>query len=220
MNPSGPPEYDVTRIYNPLTNSWSSGPSMPTRRYSTDSGVIQGGGRTELYVVGGYDGYSGLSTAERYIPSLNTWESVASLSEPRGHEIMTAVVGNNLYAIGGFNNGTTYYATNEMYDRTANAWVPKAPLPFTLQAGLTTVWDGKIYIFGGNNTGGYSDKTLVYDPSTNSWATETDIPQHRMYTDAATFGEYSYLIGGVPGGSPVIDVYDHVYHTWSTASNY
>ena len=70
QNPSGPPNYNMMRIYDPATNSWSSGPSMATRRYLPDSEVIQGGGRTELYVVGGYSGYSGLSTVERYVPSL------------------------------------------------------------------------------------------------------------------------------------------------------
>jgi len=219
-NPHGPPMYNKMRIYDPATNSWSDGPPMPTRRYCPGAGVIEWNGRKELYVVGGYSGYGGLSTVERYIPSQGIWESAASISGSRGHFIMTAVVNNNLYAMGGFYNWNDYYNTNEMYDRQNNVWVPKASLPRPMQGGLPAVWNGKIYIFGGNNAGGMLTNTLIYDPASNVWSEGVAMPRHRWLTIAVVFGDYIYLIGDATGGSKIIDVYDPADDLWSTISDY
>jgi len=72
QNPSGPPNYNKMRIYDPVSNLWSDGPSMSTRRYCPGSGVVEGPDGPELYVVGGYSGYAGLSTVERYKPAIGT----------------------------------------------------------------------------------------------------------------------------------------------------
>jgi len=122
INPSGP-VYDKMRIYDPVSDSWSDGPSMSTRRVNPGSGVIEGPIGPELYVVGGYSGSAGLASVERYTPSSGIWETVAPLGEPRGNAIMTAVVNNNLYAIGGHYNWDQHYATNEMYDRANDLWI-------------------------------------------------------------------------------------------------
>jgi N-acetylneuraminic acid mutarotase len=216
---SGPPMYNKMRIYNPATNSWSDGPPMPTRRYCPGAGVIEWSGRKELYVVGGYSGYGGLSTVERYIPSQGIWESAEPLSERRGHFVMTAVVNNNLYAMGGFYNWTEFYSTNEMYDRQNNVWVLKALLPRPMQGGLPAVWNGKIYIFGGSNADGPLTNTLIYDPVIDTWSEGTAMPRPRLGTRAVTFGDYIYLIGG-NWDSKIIDVYDPANDLWSTINDY
>jgi N-acetylneuraminic acid mutarotase len=217
---SGPPMYNKMRIYNPTTNSWSEGPAMPTRRYCPGAGVIEWSGREELYVVGGYSGFAGLSTVERYIPSQGIWESVASVTNPRGHCIMTAVVNNNLYALGGFYNNGICYNTNEMYDRQNNVWVQKAPLPRPMQGGLTAVSNDKIYIFGGHDGSVWLTNTIIYNTLTNTWSEGTDMPLQRFGTRAVVFGDYIYLIGDATGGSKIIDVYDPANDLWSTISDY
>jgi N-acetylneuraminic acid mutarotase len=220
QGPDGPPAYNKMRIYNPATNSWSEGPPMPTRRYLPGAGVIEWNGHEELYVVGGYSCYAGLSTVERYIPSQGIWESVASVAEPRGHGIMTAVVNNDLYAMGGFYNNGICYATNQMYDRQNNVWIQKAPLPRAMQIGLPAVWGGKIYIFGGNDGSRSLTNTIIYDPTGNSWSEGATMPRYRGFTRAAALGNYIYLIGGAEGGSKIIDVYDPINNSWSTISDY
>ena len=215
QNPPGPPNYNKMRVYTPDTGTWSDGLSMPTRRYWPGAGVIEGpSGEEELYVVGGYSGYAGLSTVERYAPSVGSWETAAPVSNPRGHGIMTAVVDNDLYAIGGFYNNNLHYTTNEMYDRDANIWVPKAPItkdgqPFPMQAGATAVWDHKIFIFGGAGGSGAPSTTLIYDTTNDTWSSGQDIPLPRTFGGAWTFGDYIYLLGGA-GGSKAIEVYDPI----------
>ncbi|MFC1574262.1 DUF5050 domain-containing protein, partial [Candidatus Latescibacterota bacterium] len=228
QNDSGPPNLNIMRIYNPNTNTWSSSPSMPTRRYWPGSGVIEFNGNRELYIVGGYSGYSGLSTVERYVdddwstPGDGNWESAASISQPRGHGIMCSVVNNTLYAIGGFYNGGSYYNTNEMYDRESNTWISREPLPLTLQAGLQVVYDSKIYIFGGHGNGGSNDFVLVYDTITDSWEQKSNLPNQRGYNEAVIFGEYIYLIANVHQGdnNKIIDVYLPATDSWTTIDDY
>gem|GEM_PF-5365734 len=223
QNPPGPPNYNMLRIYDTQHPElgWVDGPSMPTRRYWPGAGVIEWGGEKELYVVGGYSGFSGLSTVERYIVSENRWEGAASVTGNRGHGIMTAVVGNNLYAIGGFYNGPTgYFDTNEVYDRENNTWLPRQPLPVPLQGGMPAVWKGKIFIFGGNNNTGTLNTTLIYDPSTDSWSYRAEVPHARNFGRAATIGDYIYLVCNAPGNPAVIDVYDPVNDTWHTHETY
>jgi kelch-like protein 20 len=48
----GPSATDSLEIYNPESNSWRSGPEMPSSR--KDAGIVQIFG--DLYVIGGYDG--------------------------------------------------------------------------------------------------------------------------------------------------------------------
>ena len=227
-SPSGPPNYNIMRIYDPSSDSWIAGPSMGVRRYWPGGGVIEYAGQEELYVVGGYSGYAGLSTVERYTdsdwstPGDGSWETVASISGPRGHRIMTAVVDNNLYAIGGFYNGGAYYDTNEMYDRATNTWIAREPMPVPLQGGLPAVYDGRIYIFGGNNAGGNLTITLIYDPVADQWSYGSDMPHHRFSGSAAFFGDYIYLIAntlGEPNGQ-IIDVYHPATDTWYSTEDY
>jgi N-acetylneuraminic acid mutarotase len=219
QNPLGPPNYNKMRVYDPCTNLWSDGPSMPTRRYWPASGVLENciTGEKELYVVGGYSGFSGLPTVEKYTPSTGNWQSIPSITGNRGHGIMTAVVDNKLYAIGGFWNSGVYYSTNEMYDSCSN-WVPKASMPIALQGGACAVWGDKIYVFGGSNTSALNT-TLIYDSFSNSWSFGANIPRTRVYGGAVTFGDYIYLIGGA-GCSNIIDVYDPVDDTWFSICNY
>ncbi len=223
INPSGP-VYNKMRIYDPTTDSWSDGVSMSTPRVNANSGVIEGSNGPELYVVGGYSGSAGLSTVERYIVSQGIWQTVASLSEPRGNAIMTAVVNNNLYAIGGHYNWDQRYATNEMYDRQSNVWIEKAPItkdgqPFPLAMGMPAVWDNKIFIFGGYPGYGPITTTLIYDTLSDTWSEGAEMPLGRTGHRAVTFGDYIYLIGWA-ADSKIIDVYDPVTDSWLTTDDY
>ena len=227
QNPSGPPNYNKMRIYNPWTNSWSDGPDMSTRRYLPGAGVVENctTGEKELYVVGGYSGYAGLSTVEKYTPSTGTWQTLAPVTGDRGHGIMTAVVNNNLYALGGFYNNDVYFSTNEMYDDCNDVWVPKTPITkdaseLPMQMGLPAVYGDNIYIFGGNTSGSALTYTLIYDSISDSWSEGTEIPRHRHGGRAVAFDNFIYLMGGANDCSKMIDVYDPTTDSWSVTADF
>ena len=47
-------------IYDPIKSEWSLGPQMEARRSTLGAAVLNG----RLYAVGGFDGSTGLNTAE------------------------------------------------------------------------------------------------------------------------------------------------------------
>ena len=74
--------------FDPITNAWESLSPMSTARRGAAAAVLDG----KLYVAGGCgpdtkfgadSDLNCLSTVERYDPSTNAWESVASMSKGR-----------------------------------------------------------------------------------------------------------------------------------------
>lgn len=54
-----------------------------------------------MYVIGGSDGTQSLATTEMYDPIARTWSPGPNMTTPRAN-VGAAVVGNRLYAVGGF----------------------------------------------------------------------------------------------------------------------
>ena len=224
QNPAGPPNLNTMRIYDTQHPElgWVDGPAMPTRRYIPGAAVLEWNGKKELYVVGGYSGYAGLATVERYIVPENRWESAPSLPQNRGHGIMTAVVSGKLYAMGGFYNGSSYYDTNEVYDRSSNSWTPRKRLPVPMQMGLPAVWRDRIYIFGGGGPGVDARMTLMYDPIADTWTAPhvlADAPREHCGGRAVIIGDLIYLVCNSPIRRK-IDVYDPAGDVWYPTDDY
>lgn len=55
----------------------------------------------KLYVVGGSDGTQSLATTEMYDPNERIWIPGPNMITPRAN-VGVAVIGNRLYAVGGF----------------------------------------------------------------------------------------------------------------------
>merc|ERR1719273_1780707 len=83
--------------YDPDNDKWTSIANMHTKRKS--HGVATLGG--QLYVAGGYDGASQLSSVERYDPDENTWTKLAPMMSKRCG-LGLAVIQKQLYAVGGY----------------------------------------------------------------------------------------------------------------------
>ncbi len=86
----------------------------------------------------------------------------------------------------------TTLGTNEEYDPATDKWTSRAPLPTLRLAFGIAVYQNKIYVIGGDETG----VNEVYDPATDSWATKASMPVARGYVDANTVNGKIYVIGG------------------------
>lgn len=90
-------ESGIVEVYDPATDTWSSGSAMPTPRQLLSAGVLNG----KIYVAGGQTATNNaLDTVEVYDPSTDSWTSSTSMLTAR-NGLATAVVGSTLYAIGG-----------------------------------------------------------------------------------------------------------------------
>ena len=87
---------DKVEIFDPSTNSWTSGPSLNSPRVSPVAWVSSG----ILYVAGGYDGVDYLDSIESYDPVSNSWSIMGTL--PHSIYQSDAVVANEeVFLVGG-----------------------------------------------------------------------------------------------------------------------
>jgi hypothetical protein len=144
----------AVEVYDPSTNAWSSGPSMPTARWAHGAVVGPDGA---FYVVGGQtDLTNPTDRVERLLPD-GGWQTLPSLSKARSG--LAAAVGpdGRIYAIGGYVHGGALDGTVDVYDVSAGTW-SVAPLPlltprYGLAAATAPGPRGYIFALGGGLSG-------------------------------------------------------------------
>lgn len=156
---------DSVEIYDPATDSWRKGPTMPVARSSHRSAAI---GAT-IYSFGGSSAEdSTLQLAEALDTITGQWRQLAPMPTARfGHAVVE--LGGKLYTIGG-HDGRQGVGVVEVYDPASDSWSSAAPLPtprYNLQA---VALDGKVYALGGWFDDRPSTLVEVYDPATDRWA--------------------------------------------------
>lgn len=181
---------------------------------------------TCVYVFGGTDGGTTLTTVEAYSPTTNTWATLPSMQTPRAGHAGTAapcpgalkLKGTCVYAIGGGNTTTPDLASVEVYSPLLNAWqfLPDMPTARSDTPAAATapcpegMSDGCVYVLGGlNGTTGLTTAE-AYSPVTNAWVTLPSMPTpHRQFGAAAapcpknTKSDCVYAFGGLGvGGAP------------------
>jgi kelch-like protein 18 len=199
-------------IFDPETNTWTTGPPMPTARLHAGAAVI--GNR--LYVVGGMPGVPGgtplrYGTLEIFDPVENIWTTGPPMPSARDVHA-AAVMSNRLYAIGGYKDDR-YLNVVEVFNPETNAWTTGPPLP-TARFGLgATVVGGILYTLGGGC--GFEDLSClqlmeVFDPATGTWATGPSLPTGRTDAAVTTCGGKIFVIGGygVPGCMGTVEIFD------------
>jgi hypothetical protein len=147
-----------------------------------------------------------------------SWTATASLPAPRG--FAAAVVANafnsrlggngTIYVIGGL-DGTgsatsTVYAASLAADGSipatgAGSWTAATSLPKPLYAHAAAIFQGRIYVVGGNDASNnpvatvYS-ATINGDGSLGAWASLSSLPDKRAYHQLVSLAGRLYVVGG------------------------
>lgn len=86
-------------VYDTLTNQWSFIPHMISAR----SGVSLIAFKNTLYAIGGFNGFTRLTTGEKFSPGRSTsWDEISDMATPRSN-FATVILDECIYVIGGFN---------------------------------------------------------------------------------------------------------------------
>lgn len=145
-----------------------------------------------------------------------TWTQKAWMPTSRDG-LAAAMLGGNVYAIGGEDGLGLAYGTVEIYDPSSDAWStgPAMPTPRFLLAAVAA--GGTIYAIGGTN-GTDLSTVEAYDPATASWGAKAGLTTARRGLAAAAVGGTIYAIGGVNGGGIVaaVEAYDPDTDSWVT----
>mgnify|MGYP000166421382 CR=1 FL=1 len=134
--------------YDPQTDRWLTKTALSTARGFAAAGVVE----DKVYVVGGYDGRTEFALCEEYNPAQDDgtkvpWAIKAPMSVGRGG-LGVAVVGKNLYAIGG--GWQSYLVYNERYNPETNTWANfETPITGEWRNLGVAATKAKIYAIGG-----------------------------------------------------------------------
>ena len=195
---------NVNEVYDPLTDTWETKASMPTKRLGLSANVVDG----KIYLIGGRMGeptYPEVSATEVYDPSTDIWTIVEPILTPVSYHA-SAVVDNKIYIMG----GAVGVTLNQVYDPETDTWSNGAPLPTGVDSAAAGVTAGdtatqRIFVIGGKQNLDAVNLNQVYDPETDTWVDGTAMPTARYGLGVAVVNDSLYAIGGREGwvGSPV-----------------
>ena len=208
---------------------WVPENCMFTPRDQFTGGVING----EIYVFGGNgnpDGFN-LKTTEMFDPSTHIWTFKSSNENNGGQgveELTGAVFNNRLYVFGAWGGGNPYGVFNfvQEYDPATDIWTPKASKPTTVSGAPAVVYNGEIFVFGGqyaNDTGTdvWYDVVEAYNPTSNTWRAVTNMPYTLGMMSVSIIGTKAYVIGGLDLNTNNIlqnvIAYDFESNQWTTS---
>jgi N-acetylneuraminic acid mutarotase len=201
--------------YDHAADTWKALAPMPIKRGAAVAAAVG----DKLYVIGGVTTQPwandtfldattpqrGLGTVEEYDPKTNTWHERAAMPTPRNHAGI-GVVSGKIYVIGGrvgaaFISLASDVSLVEVYDPSTDRWgAPGARMPTTRSALAYGVYDGHIYIAGGEFQDPVQQTTFrsfeAYDPATNTWSVLAPMTLARHGVAAAVVGNRFYAVGG------------------------
>jgi N-acetylneuraminic acid mutarotase len=100
----------VHQYYVPSNDTWGNKTSLPSGQYCPTGFTYQ----YKAFALGGYDWYNYLTYCRSYDPSTNAWSTETPMQYSR-QSLASAVVGNSVYAIAGWNNGALNYTEEGMF---------------------------------------------------------------------------------------------------------
>ncbi|HIB29789.1 MAG TPA: hypothetical protein EYO24_04670, partial [Candidatus Marinimicrobia bacterium] len=164
-----------------------------------------------VYAICGADTTTFHTHGERYNPGTDTWEIFAEDLIPRRFTNAEYFNG-NIYLF----NGNTSTDIVEIINVSTGEVSHSETNPYPVVYGGSAVWDGKIYLFGGSNSDGYSNRLYEFDPANESWTQLADMPESKQTSGRVVDG-ILYTIGGYNGD---VSTKIHAYHieqdSWDT----
>lgn len=204
-------------IFNPKTNTWRDGPSLPVDRLRGSAGICHY--KNKIYVVSGIqDGHwaGHVTWFDEYDPSTRKWRKLPDAPRARDH-FQAAMMGDKLYVAGG---RTSHAAIGkvldltigevDVYDFKTGKWSTLAnPLP-TLRAGTTSVVKKPyLIVMNGESTKQVPAHAEVeaLDTRTGNWLRLPDLLQGRHGTSAVYLNHKIYVMAGSAnrGGGPELN---------------
>lgn len=220
---------DVVEVYDPQTDRWSRGSSLPERVDHAAATAYN----NKLFVVGGYIAVEGQRTPTNksfiYDPSKDKWQEIKSMPTSRG-ALTANFINDVLYAIGGQDLSRKTVNTNEAYDPKSDTWIERQPMPTKRHHLASAVVGGKLYVIGGRQTDKSPDLNIgtneVYDPKLDKWTSLESMPTKRSGLTAASLSNDVYVFGGehpFNDGEPLktfddTEIYDPNTDTWTSGS--
>jgi N-acetylneuraminic acid mutarotase len=205
---------------------WIRRADLPTPRTGLSTCVVDG----KIYAMGGVKPThtSLYFTVEMYDPATDTWTPKADMPTARS-EMATCAIDGRIYAAAGIQqtgSGITYTPHSlEVYDPATDTWTKKADMPSN-GGGICTAEavDGKMLVFSAwgkpaaLGLGPSYASVDVYDPATDTWSHEAELPTDTADIVASLVdGKVYTFFSETPALTPrgLLQVYDPIAGTWT-----
>ncbi|XP_004607816.2 kelch-like protein 38 [Sorex araneus] len=201
-------------VFSLKLNQWSLGQPMLAARYSHRSTAH----KNFIFAIGGIgEGQEVLGSVERYDSVSNVWETMASMPVGVLHPAV-AVKDQRLYLFGGEDAMQNPVRLIQVYHLSRNTWFKMETRMIKNVCAPAVVLGERIVIVGG-----YTRRTLAYDPQSNKFAKCADMKDRRMHHGATVLGNKLYVTGGRwltsdcrIEDSAAFDCYDPDTDTWTS----
>ncbi|XP_064467477.1 kelch-like protein 26 [Ornithodoros turicata] len=184
-----------------------------------------------LLKVGGF-GLSGVTNEiTYYLPSAGRWKYLTSIPHVEQCNFGTAVLGNELYVVGGCFNQSLHqenvHPFGFRYNALSGEWSTMAPMHRERCRFSLCVARGHLYAIGGvgeiGNDVEDEDSGLcceLYDPRTDAWLPIVSLPGPRTQHAGVSWGPYIFVSGGLDGDSVLHTLlrYDTRSDVWEAMS--
>ncbi len=203
----------ICHIFDPADHSWTRIQDLPSA-ISHVNPVLDG---RKIWIAGGFkDGYKDHIVAEVWNYDIDLDGPVEKgrytagplLPGKRGGGGL-ALIGRKLHFIGGIKEDRETDAFEhwvldlDEYEAGTAEWHDTgAPIPEPRNQFSTVVYEGKIYIIGGqlhhDSCQLDQNRVDIYDPETNSWSAGPDLPKGHSHSEGGTFVHDGkiYMVGG------------------------
>jgi len=148
--------YNITRIYDIASNTWTTGTNMPDVHSFMAGGYIPATGK--IYIISGYN-TGNVTSAQpntwQYDPGTNIWTDLTG-TRPFPHPaggFAYGVINNKLYIAGGRDAANTIINLTWEYDPVANVYTAKTDEPGTFQNNVpgSAAASGLFWVYGGGS---------------------------------------------------------------------
>ena len=202
--------------YDLASDTWEPRAPMPVA--VTHAGTARVG--DAVWLVGGFEGDSpGSSTdvVQIYDTAADAWSFGPPLPKARASGALVRF-GSRLHYVGGLESRNDDVADHYVLDLGAPeaGWTEAAPLPDALNHHAGVALDGRIYAVGGqhrhNQTREFLQTLYAYDPASDTWERQADLPYPRSHTEPGTFAYRGriYVVGGLADAPDAVPAVDHV----------
>ncbi|WP_366182894.1 kelch repeat-containing protein [Flavobacterium ovatum] len=219
-------------IFNPETNTWTSGAKPPIELHHFQSFAYKG----KIYVVGAHTGQypheTPVATSYMYDPAKDSWEKGFSMPNNRLRASTTTnVYKDKLYISGGIIDGHWDGHVNwfDVYDFKTGKWETLPDAPRARDHATSVVCKDKLYVLGGRVSSGVINKVFeltipevdVFDFKTGQWSTLANpVPTQRAGIASICIGDKILVTGGENADQILahneVEVLDTKTGAWST----
>ena len=147
-------------------------------------------------------------------------EQKSPLATPR-MAITSVVIDGGFYVIGGITKDGKFSSVIEKYDPATDKWSTETSMPTSRAMAAAVAIRKKIFVLGGRNNSGITNKLEIYDTESKSWKKGKPMPLSRWYHMAIAHEQKIYVMGGIAGtggGRKALTktgIYDPANDTWS-----